>query len=94
MLPRGLPAMAVVFLALAVRGENTAFRIVGYLPEYRMGGANFDKLVSAGTDVILFSLQPKHTGALDTSAISPKYIEAATQSRARNGGRVFVCIGG
>jgi len=86
--------VALVALAVHVYAEHSPFRIVGYLPEYRMGGADFDWLVKAGTDVILFSLQPKHTGALDTSAISPKFIEQATMARSRNGGRVFICIGG
>eukprot|EP00656_Telonema_subtile_P021549 TRINITY_DN2258_c0_g1_i1.p1 TRINITY_DN2258_c0_g1~~TRINITY_DN2258_c0_g1_i1.p1 ORF type:complete len:316 (-),score=79.76 TRINITY_DN2258_c0_g1_i1:1294-2241(-) len=89
---RAFAAMRLLCLVMASSAQ--AFSITGYLPEYRMGGADYPRLVQPGTTLVLFSLQPKHTGALDTTRIPSAHIKSATEARDTNGGKVFVSIGG
>ena len=49
---------------------------------------------SASTDVILFSLEPGPSGALDTSRIPTAHVRAAVNASRAHSGRVLVSLGG
>lgn len=50
------------FLVLVCRGSG--FNVVGYLPEWRYEGFDFDNAAKKLTHLILFSLEPSATGEI------------------------------
>jgi len=70
--------------------------IVGYLPEWRFEGANWDTLCQTYTHLIIFSLEPSKDGhivALDRMP-RPMLLEEAREAARRHGTRILICFGG
>ena len=70
-----------------------AFRVVGYLPEYRL--ARFDpedaKFV---TDLIYFAVTPTAAGDAGLGRIRPESLALLKSIKAKNGTRINLCLGG
>eukprot|EP00656_Telonema_subtile_P008294 TRINITY_DN13882_c0_g1_i1.p1 TRINITY_DN13882_c0_g1~~TRINITY_DN13882_c0_g1_i1.p1 ORF type:complete len:367 (-),score=75.87 TRINITY_DN13882_c0_g1_i1:147-1247(-) len=72
---------------------SAKFSVVGYLQDHQMASANFERLMRSGTTIVLHSIEPDETGALEVN-ISTAYLRTATIARAVNGGKLFVSVGG
>ena len=78
--------------AAASNQTQRAFRLVGYLPDYRVAG--FDASVCKSlTDVIFFSLQPTANGGLDRTQLS-KEEKRLLQAIREQGPRLHISLGG
>ncbi|NIA16278.1 MAG: hypothetical protein GWP08_19630 [Nitrospiraceae bacterium] len=69
------------------------FVVAGYLPERSVESADPE----AGryvTDVLLFSIEPEASGALNTSRVTPEHIARIQAMRAAYGTRLLICLGG
>jgi len=69
------------------------FRIAGYLPEYRVAGVETEQ-VKGLTDLIVFSVWPKASGALDASAWPGAKLKKARRLARGAKARVLVAVGG
>ena len=70
-----------------------AFRIVGYLPDYRARA--FDaQAASALTDLIVFSAEPTATGGLDLSRLKNVPWAKLRAFKTRQAVRFILCVGG
>lgn len=101
-LPRRSPAVVALLVALMAclhgtldraRAATNAFRIAGYLPDYRAPGFKPDS-AAALTDLILFSAEPGRNGALDLSRLRSIPWAALQSLRSRHGTRLHLAIGG
>lgn len=76
-----------------VSREPTPFRVVGYLPDYRL--ATFDesaaRLVS---DLVVFSAEAKASGELDTRRLPSEQLRRLKQIKQRTRVGLILCIGG
>ncbi len=76
-----------------VSSENPAFRVVGYLPEYRL--ARFDpedaKFI---TDLIYFAVTPTAAGDAGLGRIRPESLALLKRIKAKHGTRIHLCLGG
>ena len=69
------------------------FRVVGYLPEYRVATLDPSALIGV-TDCVFFSLEPTPDGSLDTARLTPA-IAARLQALRRHARcRFWVTVGG
>jgi chitinase len=69
------------------------FRVVGYIPEYRM--SSLDPAVAKEvTDLVYFSAQPVSSGELDTKRLRPEHIQALRKMKDEHGIALFLCVGG
>ena len=75
--------------------SSTSFTVVGYLPEWRYEGANFETLCQHLTHLLLFSLEPTPNGdvaALDR--LPNKDLMAEIQSSCDATTKILICFGG
>lgn len=94
-------AARAVFVALCVfsaaRATNLpAFAVIGYLPEWRFEGANFDTLARGYDALILFSAEPLADGRLSGLDRLPR-AELLAEARAAataHGCALLLCFGG
>lgn len=98
----GCRSWAGILLGLLLAGQvaglaqsptNTGFRIVGYLPDYRVAG--FDAAAASSlTDLIVFSTEPTPDGGLDLARLGqfpwPRLQEFKNQSKVR----LLLAVGG
>ena len=84
-----------VVVACSVTPATSEFTVSLYIPEYRMGGFNFNKIMRDGTHAIMFSLEPTRAGRISEGRHVPaEHLARATAARDKNGGKVFVSVGG
>lgn len=77
----------------AKRGSDFAFRVAGYLPDYR--AANFDPEAARGlTDLIVFSAEPTAEGGLDASRLRRVPWDRLRAFRDETGARLILSVGG
>jgi chitinase len=75
------------------RPAPSAFRVAGYLPEYR--AADFNPLAARGlTDLIVFSAQPTAAGDLDLSRLKRTPWTELRTFKTRERVRLILCVGG
>lgn len=91
------PLLALLSLLSAAPPVATdapaAFRIVGYLPEYR--AAEFDPAALVGlTDLIVFSAEPTRDGRLDLRRLDRLPRERLLAFKTRQRVRLLLCVGG
>ena len=77
---------------------SSSFAVVGYLPEWRYEGANFETLSSSLTHLLLFSLEPTPDGGITALDRLPgpdvmAEIKAATDATP-DAAQVLICFGG
>ncbi|MEW6349900.1 MAG: glycoside hydrolase family 18 protein [Thermodesulfobacteriota bacterium] len=88
-------ASVVPCLATDVPGKKGArpFRIVGYLPEYRLKAiqSTWGEYL---TDIIYFSVEPKETGDLDTSRLNERALRDLRALAPRKRMRILIAVGG
>jgi len=89
-----------VYLSLvaAISSESSVhpFAVIGYLPEWRFEGANWDYLAATCTHLLLFSLEPTPDGritALDRLP-RPMLLEEARTAASKHDSRLLLCFGG
>jgi chitinase len=71
--------------------EQSSFRVVGYLPDYR----EFDLVTTRGlTDLILFSATPTATGDLDISRLKKMPWSKLRAFKTQQRVRLILCVGG
>lgn len=81
------------FAASADEPKPSTFDIVAYLPEYRISGFEPNSLEGV-TDLICFSIEPRESGALDTSRIKPEMLETLGKACKQHGTRLAIALGG
>jgi GH18 family chitinase len=83
-------------LASSACAAASAFAVVGYLPEWRYGGANFELLFETLTHLAFFSAEPSASGALLGLDRLPdaETLAAAKAAAARAGTKLLLCLGG
>ena len=83
-------------LASSACAAASAFAVVGYLPEWRYGGANFELLFETLTHLAFFSAEPSASGALLGLDRLPdaETLAAAKAAAARTGTKLLLCLGG
>jgi len=84
-----------LLLVLLVHYSNT-FSTVGYMPEWRHEGADFDRLCQHLSHLIFFSLEMTPKGdiiALDRLP-RPELMTEARNSATRHGTKLLLCLGG
>ncbi|MBV9864971.1 MAG: glycoside hydrolase family 18 protein [Abitibacteriaceae bacterium] len=69
------------------------FTVIAYLPEYRFATLDAAAL-SYLTDLILFSIEPKSNGELDTARIPSEVLARLNQLRTGHHLRILVALGG
>ncbi len=69
------------------------FLVVGYLPEYRIKAFDTERTGSL-TDIVLFSVEPRADGTLDTSRLTPWLGERLRNLQSRASVRWQICVGG
>lgn len=80
-------------LSAAVERETSAkFAVVGYLPEWRYGGANFEKMCETLTHLIFFSVEPTPEGGITGMDRFPP-ADVLTAARGQ-GCELIICFGG
>ncbi|HLV79167.1 MAG TPA: glycoside hydrolase family 18 protein [Chthonomonadaceae bacterium] len=73
--------------------RETPFRVIGYLPEYRV--AAFDpKAARSVTDIVYFSIQPEPSGALKMGATVPGDLKQLRDIKKHSGVRLLIALGG
>jgi GH18 family chitinase len=72
------------------------FAVVGYLPEWRYEGANYDTLSRHLTHLLLFSLEPTNTGGIAALDRIPgdDVMEEIKVSAKKFGTKILICFGG
>jgi GH18 family chitinase len=73
--------------------EPRPFRIVGYLPEYRLNTIH-NSWGKHLTDIIYFSIEPKASGEIDTSRVNEKALRQLKAVARQNKVRILICLGG
>jgi GH18 family chitinase len=73
-----------------------AFATIGYLPEWRYSGANFNTLAAHLSHLIFFSAEPLPSGELTglDRLPSPAVLAEARAAAAATGTKLMVCFGG
>jgi len=90
--------LAAASIALCVSPDSKKkvperFRVVGYLPDYRMSTIH-NSWGRDLTDIIYFSISPKASGEFDTSKLNEKAIRKLQALAKQNKVRILICIGG
>ena len=67
--------------------------VIAYLPEYRLAGFTADRLDGL-TDLVLFSIEPKPSGVLDTIRLKPEAIRKVIAACREKKVRVTIALGG
>ena len=73
--------------------ETSPFRVVGYLPDYRL--AAFDESTARlVTDLVVFSAEIDASGKLDTKRLPPEQLRRLKQIKQRTRVSLILCVGG
>jgi len=97
---RSLLCFSLLLLAAAAAPQrqpaNATFSVVGYLPEWRYSGANFDTLFKHLSHLLFFSVEPLPDGRLTGLDRLPdaETLAAAHAARATHGTKLLLCLGG
>lgn len=72
------------------------FAVVGYIPEWRYEGANWDYICRICTHVILFSLEPGPDGSIEAIDRIPRppILALALEAAHRHKSKILICFGG
>lgn len=73
--------------------KSTEFSVIGYLPEYRLEAIDLS-IASYATDVIFFSIEPKASGELDLTRMTPEVDHRLGEIRLDHETRLLVALGG
>ena len=73
--------------------KKPKFRVVGYLPNYRINQVNTSWLIHL-TDLIYFSIEPNELGELDLGRIDQSSFKELRDITRKNKVRFSVCVGG
>ena len=73
--------------------SEAPFRIVGYLPDYRIAEINLSDIKSV-TDLLLFSAEPTAEGDLDMSRFAKTDWGKLRKFKTENSIRLILCVGG
>ena len=85
----GLPAFA------AHSAPPPPFRVVAYLPDYRVGALDpAAPALDSLTDLVFFSLEPTPTGGLNAARLTPAIAARLQQIKRRHALRFWVAVGG
>lgn len=77
----------------ASKESGGPFRIVGYLPDYRL--KTFDESAARlVTDLVVFSAEAEPSGRLDTKRLPPEQLRRLKQIKQRTRVSLILCIGG
>lgn len=81
---------------LSLLTSASAFAVVGYVPDYRYGGIDWESVSSLATHLIFFSVGANPDGSLsDLERLpSPRQLEKARAARERHGTKLLACVGG
>lgn len=94
----GLLAISLSSLAFAAdRSPDQRFEVVGYLPEYRLGGFNYEAAFESGlTYLLFFSLEISARGEPSALDRLPSKEDARDARRAADkvGGKILISFGG
>ena len=89
--------MTFICCDLSARAQQTpgiaAFRVAGYLPDYRFSSVNFNSIKGL-TDLIIFSAEPGLDGSLNTSRIKACPWESLLRFKTEHRIRLILTIGG
>ena len=84
---------SVLFLGVLAQAKPTDFRVVGYLPDYRMHKIQAS-WAQGLTDIIYFSIKPTASGGLDTSQLKIDFLKQLRVFTQQNNQRLLICLGG
>jgi chitinase len=90
-----LLGLLVVGFAPAAKSEaaEPPFRVVGYLPDYRL--MRLDAAVGKDlTDIVYFSAKPEPTGGLDLGPLKPSGIATLREIKKQHGTSLILSVGG
>ena len=73
--------------------NSSPFRIVGYLPEYRLSRFNPEDARHV-TDLVYFAVTPRANGDAGLDRIKPESLDLLKRIKAKYGTRLHVCLGG
>lgn len=73
--------------------ERPAFRVVGYLPDYRLAGINADA-VQYVTDLIYFSAEPTPEGEIKSLTLQSDELNKLQAIKKKHHLKLSLCIGG
>ena len=73
--------------------QADTFRIIGYLPEYRIATYDIDQAKHL-SDLIYFAVSPSETGDAGIGRIKPETIKLLKKIRETHGVRIHLCLGG
>jgi len=85
-----------LMMNFVVRSSARDFSLVGYLPEWRHEGADFDRLASHLSHLILFSAEvtPKGDIAGLDRLPRPELMAEARKAASKHGTKLLLCLGG
>jgi GH18 family chitinase len=91
---------SIALLAVSVAGKSSEFEVpfavVGYLPEWRYEGFNWDYNLRTITHLILFSLEPTADGRIVAIDRIPRklLLDEAKEASKRHDAQLLICFGG
>ena len=86
-------SVAIPTVGFCQQPSNQAFRVVGYLPDYRLSEID-EGAMARLTDLILFSAEIRPDGALDLGRLRSTPWERIAQLKAKHRVRLILCVGG
>ena len=86
----------VSVIVISAFASSHAFAVVGYLPEWRYEGANYDVFAKYLSHLLLFSLEPNSDGSLSGLDRFPgqDILHDAREATRKSGAKLMVCFGG
>lgn len=98
----GLPGLLLAGLLLSGCGESLneataalpSGRLIGYLPEYRLGSVDLDRLARYYSDLIIFSVEPAKNGGIDMRRLPEARLKVVQQLKQAGVERVLLTVGG
>ncbi len=73
--------------------QRPPFRVVGYLPEYRLKKFEPDQAANL-TDLVLFAAEPTADGGIDLGKLNDFSWDRVEEARTQHGVRIYLCLGG
>ena len=96
MLPSSVIHLLLYVLLFAFPRCSDSTAVVGYLPEWRFEGANWDFMMRTYTHLILFSLEVKPDGAIGALDRLPRstLLDKAKSAAKKHSSALMICFGG
>lgn len=90
------PLIFCILLLFSVITKTASFAVVGYLPEWRYEGSNFETMCSGLTHLIFFSLEPTPIGDITGFDRLPgsHVLSDAKLASQKYGCKLMICFGG